>query len=217
MGLSPRVRGKLRYSFIARPPLRSIPACAGEAGRRPGTADRQGVYPRVCGGSMAREWRDEGRGGLSPRVRGKRRRVPGGATSRRSIPACAGEARRQLAQQIPAEVYPRVCGGSVGEVLGGVLVDGLSPRVRGKRRRGGGAPRRRGSIPACAGEAVIISLLCRGGGVYPRVCGGSPVSTASAYPHRGLSPRVRGKRAPAGTRQRHPGSIPACAGEARRM
>ena len=55
----------------ARMPLsRSIPACAGEpicAGPIPTGA---GVYPRVCGGTNLR-WADtNGRGGLSPRVRG---------------------------------------------------------------------------------------------------------------------------------------------------
>ena len=50
---------------------------------------------------------------------------------------------------------------------------GLSPRVRGKPRVDGDNLRYEGSIPACAGEAVVGGKAHHNGGVYPRVCGGS--------------------------------------------
>ena len=99
---------------------------------------------------------------------------------------------------------------------------GLSPRVRGNPL----SPRRRnaiyGSIPACAGEPVIIQRMSLssavyprvcGGTVYPRVCGGTHWPSSSFCARNGLSPRVRGNPRPA--RAAHPlrGSIPACAGE----
>ena len=47
------------------------------------------------------------------------------------------------------------------------------------------------------------------------MCGGTPASTAGRCSARGLSPRVRGNRGATLTLRRHPGSIPACAGEPR--
>ena len=112
--------------------------------------------------------------GLSPRVRGKPNddRPPLGDF--RSIPACAGEARRAYHLLAWYKVYPRVCGGSACHSPAVVFAPGLSPRVRGKpatldaRRRG------RRSIPACAGEASAFRFRFVVIGVYPRVCGGSP-------------------------------------------
>ena len=49
-----------------------------------------------------------------------------------------------------------------------------------------------GSIPACAGEPLLLRsgpLRCA---VYPRVCGGTHESTSHAGGAAGLSPRVRG-------------------------
>ena len=50
-----------------------------------------------------------------------------------------------------------------------------------------------GSIPACAGEAVVAFLVFAVAGVYPRVCGGSPDLLRLDVMEGGLSPRVRGK------------------------
>ena len=72
-GLSPRVRGKLAQPAPLFVPVRSIPACAGEAFGEPHPRRNGGVYPRVCGGSYAPPMDGFRAGGLSPRVRGKRR------------------------------------------------------------------------------------------------------------------------------------------------
>ena len=50
-GLSPRVRGKRCAVHNAGQQLRSIPACAGEAGGVGWRCACRQVYPRVCGGS----------------------------------------------------------------------------------------------------------------------------------------------------------------------
>ena len=151
--------------------------------------------------------------GLSPRVRGSRAicfgilpppirvypRVCGGAVLG---PNDAGWALR-------AWVYPRVCGGAPRSCSRSesCRLEGLSPRVRGSpltrwMRKGipacAGEParlRQRGSIPACAGEPAWRWHPARGyGRVYPRVCGGAGHQALSdeAFPHEGLSPRVRG-------------------------
>ena len=215
-GLSPRVRGKQATSRMGAAPKRSIPACAGEAPSRPSASMVNAVYPRVCGGSPRFDTPALPKGGLSPRVRGKRLGVRALEFHRRSIPACAGEAPGNWNRETASQVYPRVCGGSNGGRTSACAAPGLSPRVRGKQ---GGATMNvevRRSIPACAGEA---SLLLRGhteAEVYPRVCGGSGMARPSALPARGLSPRVRGKHNPLHHARLLDRSIPACAGEAAR-
>ena len=115
-GLSPRVRGK-PHSLCERQNGRgSIPACAGEAAVCGEGGGGGLVYPRVCGGSYAASWSVSVKRGLSPRVRGKPAPQLHGMRHPGSIPACAGEAPPMRAETQPDEVYPRVCGGSVGAV-----------------------------------------------------------------------------------------------------
>ena len=213
-GLSPRVRGKPPRRGNQPPPTRSIPACAGEAllviGRHPDA----GVYPRVCGGSVAAGRERRQQLGLSPRVRGKLARCIPRTDAERSIPACAGEALVCRPPSLHGEVYPRVCGGSYSSYPGLPLAYGLSPRVRGKQRYRRPPAAGRQSIPACAGEATLPEVPAPSKRVYPRVCGGSWDEKFGNVAHPGLSPRVRGKRADCPGRAVGVGSIPACAGEA---
>ena len=71
----------------------------------------------------------------------------------------------------------------------------------------------RGSIPACAGEPAGRSGGHSRTTVYPRVCGGTFVSSGAVTYVHGLSPRVRGNRGDAIPIRYPLGSIPACAGE----
>ena len=132
-GLSPRVRGKHRPESLSRSRVRSIPACAGEAGLGLGSSRPAAVYPRVCGGSGVPGHHLTPCGGLSPRVRGK---PPGAGRQWRmfgSIPACAGEAAPPGRAECHTKVYPRVCGGSQKTAFQLFAPAGLSPRVRGKQ------------------------------------------------------------------------------------
>ena len=111
-GLSPRVRGN---PASPSPPLassRSIPACAGEPAWDSIQHRLGGVYPRVCGGTLLPYQPTVGEIGLSPRVRGNRPDMPTMDTHKGSIPACAGEPRRDRMGSIAERVYPRVCGGT---------------------------------------------------------------------------------------------------------
>ena len=153
-GLSPRVRGKPLPLPVFSGVSRSIPACAGEAPDRGDYRWRLRVYPRVCGGSHFEYGYYAEVQGLSPRVRGKPWPDGPPQLGERSIPACAGEARRRCACPVLHRVYPRVCGGSSTATPAGGWMTGLSPRVRGKRLPGRGRRGVRGSIPACAGEAL---------------------------------------------------------------
>ena len=212
-GLSPRVRGNPGRASIARILAGSIPACAGES-QPLARADRpHKVYPRVCGG-IRRLWRvPRARLGLSPRVRGNQR-LPARCTGLPgSIPACAGESRRQRPGQRKLEVYPRVCGGIVALRELGQPFGGLSPRVRGNLLWHRGRRRGRGSIPACAGESPYQTSVWAREGVYPRVCGGIVYRPAPPHLLLGLSPRVRGNPVKTLYKIQRTRSIPACAGE----
>ena len=201
----------------------SIPACAGEpSGRCAGRAAHR-VYPRVCGGTEMAELLAQARAGLSPRVRGNLAGDKPAAPTGRSIPACAGEPIYRRPAVSGLRVYPRVCGGTPVGCLSGHRAVGLSPRVRGNRRRRLAARRRRRSIPACAGEPrnwggsaggtpqparQLLPLW-----VYPRVCGGTQTPPAWAPSPGGLSPRVRGNPTDGISNDLAQRSIPACAGE----
>ena len=90
-GLSPRVRGNHPIYNWVYEMCGSIPACAGEPGRRSITPPIRRVYPRVCGGtpSGGQQWRRQA--GLSPRVRGNLDAMSIKMAPSGSIPACAGE------------------------------------------------------------------------------------------------------------------------------
>ena len=134
-GLSPRVRGNpdVRYTQIVE--RRSIPACAGEPPERPPQPPPPAVYPRVCGGTPRPRFGSPRQWGLSPRVRGNRRKTTLAGYPSRSIPACAGEpsARHSFARR--RGVYPRVCGGTRAASSEAHASRGLSPRVRGNPLR----------------------------------------------------------------------------------
>ena len=151
-GLSPRVRGNPAGIAPVLANVGSIPACAGEPGRRRLWRRERRVYPRVCGGT-GRLCRRRGRWwGLSPRVRGNPREAGVNGGARGSIPACAGEPCRPNSRGCTGRVYPRVCGGTRRPALSNPPNMGLSPRVRGNLA---GLVFRQGiqrSIPACAGE-----------------------------------------------------------------
>ena len=192
-GLSPRVRGNLRWPRFTAAWGRSIPTCAGEPASTPTAGGASGVYPRVCGGTAWASLSHRNWTGLSPRVRGNHLRRPAAAPGHRSIPACAGEPRRMTGCGLPAWVYPRVCGEPTGgcrppsgttvypRVCGGTdrssrrtsSQAGLSPRVRGNPHCHHRCKRFVRSIPACAGEPAASLMAAAPASVYPRVCGGT--------------------------------------------
>ena len=130
-GLSPRVRGNQITSIICPLAVGTIPACAGEPTLCLPVCPVGEDYPRVCGGTIYCDFLYTPKLGLSPRVRGNHH-----ALSRRdqrlgTIPACAGEPSMKSTSGSINGDYPRVCGGTLGDLLLPLPVQGLSPRVRG--------------------------------------------------------------------------------------
>ena len=90
---------------------------------------------------------------------------------------------------------------------------GLSPRVRGNLLAPEVCIAVLGSIPASAGEPILLGQPSRWGKVYPRECGGTYPPGCVAVFLRGLSPRVRGNLGMRYLDLISKGSIPASAGE----
>ena len=215
MGLSPRVRGNQRYAMPGLRLVRPIPACAGEPYDEHTPAASHAAYPRVCGGTSAVRLGRLRPRGLSPRVRGNRPENGSVDERIRPIPACAGEPTEASRLHRANAAYPRVCGGTQWASVDTLEISGLSPRVRGNLNDGRSRSRYSGPIPACAGEPNSISPSALSAAAYPRVCGGTRLSSSVFVIPNGLSPRVRGNpvRVPLVIMSSRP--IPACAGEPR--
>ncbi len=155
-GLSPRVRGNRTVRARICLCVGSIPACAGE----PASAKRRSgicrVYPRVCGGTSSLNAGVPSPTGLSPRVRGNPAALLILAAVNGSIPACAGEPTCGILLSNPSRVYPRVCGGTGVGIRQRRVTGGLSPRVRGNRSFWKVDDAESRSIPACAGEPIVL-------------------------------------------------------------
>ena len=212
-GRSPRVRGSLARIGQRGGLHGSIPAGAGEP-RSPNCSHHSvRVDPRGCGGAPGG---DIGRAlvkGRSPRVRGSlhasflRMRWTG------SIPAGAGEPACPRAPRFQRGVDPRGCGGAVAVRNNGPAVQGRSPRVRGSLARPPQLAHSQGSIPAGAGEPIVVHYFRHASRVDPRECGGATWWALGDSIIWGRSPRVRGSRGAGRARPHGPGSIPAGAGE----
>ena len=151
-GLSPCVRGNpgRRCSGPACPG--TIPVCTGE----PTPSSRRAWccrdYPRVYGGTLIEEQKAMLDRGLSPCVRGNPITCSATCTSFRTIPVCTGEPPIPSRRRPWSADYPRVYGGTEAAPGAGAGAKGLSPCVRGNRRRQRAARARVGTIPVCTGE-----------------------------------------------------------------
>ncbi len=211
-GLSPCVRGYHRLAGGRCGFLGSIPVCTGLPRGRGDHRSSGGVYPRVYGAtrttcSIAFRLR-----GLSPCVRGYRapRLVEEAAAG--SIPVCTGLPRTKLSLVVGRGVYPRVYGATLQDATETVQQAGLSPCVRGYRRKNAILLMGLGSIPVCTGLPPSRLRTKAPLRVYPRVYGatGCPVATLRWPP--GLSPCVRGYHFGVGKEVGTVGSIPVCTG-----
>ena len=154
-------------------------------------------------------------GGLSPRRRGNPLGGHLAVGHAGSIPAQAGEPQEVIEIQYALQVYPRAGGGTGVPLVSMEVLQGLSPRRRGNRTREAGMVRIPGSIPAQAGEPLILTGRVMPNRVYPRAGGGTDgfVGGAPSAVSSGLSPRRRGNPLGRGSARGVRGSIPAQAGE----
>ena len=177
MGLSPRVRGSPQHRKRKRQSRGSIPASAGQPFRRRSSIIALWVYPRECGAAGSKASQRMVPEGLSPRVRGSRRRRCPARLWRRSIPASAGQPSSAVSSLRGDQVYPRECGAAKYGVNELRTLSGLSPRVRGSRRVRQSGYRGTGSIPASAGQPNACECHIRHYQVYPRECGAAIINS----------------------------------------
>ena len=212
-GSSPRVRGKLHSMEPRRHRCGLIPACAGKTSWRPRARSRRGAHPRVCGENLDPAPVSGGRGGSSPRVRGKHVIDRQAERVGRLIPACAGKTSTASARSVHRSAHPRVCGENDLAAPVGPFDAGSSPRVRGKPAPGRARRDMEGLIPACAGKTSRSATRLTSPRAHPRVCGENVWAPQAGDPDEGSSPRVRGKPHRLGPHARPRGLIPACAGK----
>ena len=155
------------------------------------------------------------RGGLSPHVRGNPTHTNSQGTVIRSIPACTGKPAHHQRGGRASRVYPRMYGETQSCSTASLMLQGLSPHVRGNLGHQRGAGGSLGSIPACTGKPGAGGYRAPFAQVYPRMYGETPLSSRGNDAARGLSPHVRGNhrgRCRGGVLGR---SIPACTGKPR--
>ena len=116
------------------------------------------VHPRVCGERASSVTPEFCPTGSSPRVRGTRWWRRACRWYRRFIPACAGNTPPSRPTAPSPPVYPRVCGEHSEGPFNTMAETGLSPRVRGTLISPCVFRQRPRFIPACAGNAMLISL-----------------------------------------------------------
>ena len=172
-GLSPRMRGNHDSCLRDGAGFGSIPAHAGEPSAEVPAGRCKRVYPRACGGTRMLAVARPTPWGLSPRMRGNPERGTRSQAGYGSIPAHAGEPRREPPHANCDRVYPRACGGTANGLHVLYIERGLSPRMRGNPDQESHAAGGGGSIPAHAGEPSSPPRRMGTTGVYPRACGGT--------------------------------------------
>ena len=214
-GSSPRGRGKLVILTSSEQLKGLIPARAGKTLFDVSTGKQRRAHPRAGGENCAAWSFSLWMGGSSPRGRGKQhpqRERPGG---HRLIPARAGKTKLLLEFPRLFRAHPRAGGENKGvEDAGGVL-EGSSPRGRGKPLRLPTARSARGLIPARAGKTLRSRRLEKLAAAHPRAGGENSSSSLLSSSEAGSSPRGRGKRVAHVSPFLRRGLIPARAGKTR--
>ena len=169
------------------------------------------MYGETPASSYFGEWR----WGLSPHVRGNRKRTGRGRLIVGSIPACTGKPSGRILRNPRYGVYPRMYGETADVRAESTGQQGLSPHVRGNRVLVAGSERLGRSIPACTGKPRTPPAATRAAKVYPRMYGETPSTAHHCATVGGLSPHVRGNPVYPFPHTRQGRSIPACTGKPR--
>ena len=132
-GSSPHMRGKRGYGAMFSPPIRIIPAHAGQTPWVLLFPPQPTDHPRTCGANAMQSMLCQLRVGSSPHMRGKLERLVGLAHRLRIIPAHAGQTPGRGGALACEPDHPRTCGANGDLVVLRLTGDGSSPHMRGKR------------------------------------------------------------------------------------
>ena len=141
-GSSPRGRGKHPASAARRADPGLIPAWAGKTGAAAAAAALSWAHPRVGGENEVAVRVASRAAGSSPRGRGKQRHTTKTLTFVRLIPAWAGKTTLYFVVPLVRQAHPRVGGENLTVESGSLVLEGSSPRGRGKRATSASARRR---------------------------------------------------------------------------
>ena len=130
-GSSPRLRGTCVRGEVNDPPVRFIPAPAGNMACTPQLAYAGPVHPRACGEHRWPLVVFGVRSGSSPRLRGTSPRNSNHGPASRFIPAPAGNIPRPVRPNRRCAVHPRACGEHEVAADQRAKQRGSSPRLRG--------------------------------------------------------------------------------------
>ena len=133
VGSPPRVRGILHHGQHGLPDVRITPACAGNTSLHSAMSWDIWDHPRVCGEYLIINVARKDLPGSPPRVRGIRSRCGPSVRDTGITPACAGNTIFIWTEVILFGDHPRVCGEYLWFKVGGLIVAGSPPRVRGIR------------------------------------------------------------------------------------
>ena len=151
-GSSPRMRGKHGPGRRHRPPVRIIPAHAGQTTFTSSTLRLNPDHPRACGANHSADTRGTLRVGSSPRMRGKLGTAAAALPLMRIIPAHAGQTTTpKFALKLSTD-HPRACGANHVKRRAHSVRHGSSPRMRGKHGHAFIGRRENRIIPAHAGQ-----------------------------------------------------------------
>ena len=192
---------------------RIIPAHAGQTSSCKFSTKSPTDHPRACGANFHIQTDTVPENGSSPRMRGKRLRIIQDREHIRIIPAHAGQTTPTTKGSRAPTDHPRACGANSGQVGDGHLLQGSSPRMRGKL---GDEPIDDAAdriIPAHAGQTWSMAVLSCSRTDHPRACGANDDWLENDRPLTGSSPRMRGKRLAEGTYLPKARIIPAHAGQ----
>ena len=193
-GTSPRTRGKLGHGLRRRRCVGNIPAHAGKTDTLIAHAGKKAEHPRARGENGAHFVKSTGAQGTSPRTRGKLAANLKPFNAARNIPAHAGKTSFSWSKGSERPEHPRARGENKFCELGAKLVDGTSPRTRGKPSTAHPTPALARNIPAHAGKTGEKGRLFSRRQEHPRARGENTYLGFPRYPGGGTSPRTRGKR-----------------------
>ena len=191
-GSSPHARGTRR---AARRPVaagRFIPACAGNAGACAWWRPPQPVHPRMRGERSPSEFPLSHRYGSSPHARGTHGCQQIDKGGRRFIPACAGNATSSAASRALASVHPRMRGERRAERGRTGSLGCSSPHARGTLSLYALRHSSIRFIPACAGNALFVTMDSSINTVHPRMRGERGAAARAMVDLIGSSPHARG-------------------------
>ena len=152
--------------------------------------------------------------GSSPHARGTPDRGRQDHGRLRFIPACAGNALPDRVARYRMTVHPRMRGERKQQQRSAWPSGGSSPHARGTPAWAGRKLNLARFIPACAGNAIHLHMLCHHVPVHPRMRGERTWKRATSTPFVGSSPHARGTPRAGCSACTVPRFIPACAGNA---